>query len=194
VGILHGSGDASAVLVRRAYHEAGHVIVASWFGMTLRRAVVSSEGDNAGALLLHESPRSANREIEGRWTASTVPMSVRARLEHRIMAVWAGPIATEKVSRHSLFDAQIDAGEEHDAEADRSAIVHLARPMTHTDDELAAYVEWLRSRTVALLDDRAVWLQVEALAGALIEHGPLNRDEIARVLHFAVRAIVEPKT
>jgi len=75
--------------------------------------------------------------------------------------------------------------------SDLSWICDLAEVICGSEDETTAYIEWLRQRTLVLLETPAVWACVEALASALLEHKTLSAQRARRIFWAAQERLLE---
>lgn len=107
--------------------------------------------------------------------------AARHRLEMEILARWAGLMGE---ARACLDDRPPESG----WDAALEPIAALGRRVTRSPEENEAYLEWLRRRSVGLLDLPGMWPAVEAVAEALLESGSIGAHEAANLISGAQRA------
>ena len=152
-----------------AYHEAGHAAVAFELRVAIKKVTIEPEGDSLG-YVLHQKRLSETIEWDNlnryRW-----------RMEKRVMVALAGYHAEKKFNpkgvRHYSF-AQ-----------DRRNSMEVVNCFCGGIAEMEAYLKWLDVRTQGHLSMSWVWLGVERLAEALIEHGTLKGRRVRQILQDA---------
>jgi hypothetical protein len=103
-----------------------------------------------------------------------VDTRTRLRLENEIVTFFAGPQTEERFTGEPADDG---------SSSDFRAIVDLASYMVGDEDELNAYIEWLRCRTARHLRTwPAFWPCVQALAEALLQHQTLSGRRARQVI------------
>jgi hypothetical protein len=107
--------------------------------------------------------------------------AARHRLEMEILARWAGLTGE---ARACLDDRPPEGGW---AEA-LEPIAALGRRVTRGAEENDAYLEWLRRRSLGLLDLPGMWPAVEAVAEALLESGTLGAKEAGALISGTQRS------
>jgi hypothetical protein len=65
--------------------------------------------------------------------------------------------------------------------------------MTGDGDETAAYVEWLRFRTINFLSRPQIWAAVEALAGELVIRRTITARTARRIIQSAILAYIDER-
>jgi hypothetical protein len=158
-----------------AYHEAGHSVAAITLGRSVVR--VSIERDEFTLGRVEHRPR-------GRKLRPDVEADGRTRraVNADIVVSWAGPLAEER------FTGQFN---EPGAQRDLDRSFDLALNLTVGDmDEAAAYVEWLRFRTIRLMREPNFWPQVQAVADALVKHRSLSGVLVRHIMATAARRVV----
>ena len=149
-----------------AFHEAGHVVVGVLLGLDVHAATVIADEHTLGQTSWTPPSEQFRPDRE-------IVDATRNEIEARVMAKFAGGLAEERFA-----GAPNDEG----AAWDREGIVDLAGYMVSTQDELEAYITWLRVRTSNMLANPIVWQRVEALAAALVTQGRLDDKQIAAIV------------
>jgi hypothetical protein len=139
-----------------AHHEAGHAVASIlWFHRAFKRVSVVEDDDSWGHV---EQP------LPGTWFRPDIEVDgrVRRRIEKEVMILWAGPLCEERLT--GRFNEAL-------ADSDLRTMEHLASYVTGAAEETAAYIEWLRLRTLGEMHRPGwyFWPCVDALAEALIE-------------------------
>jgi hypothetical protein len=141
-----------------AYHEAGHAVAALELGFRLKRVSINEGDDHFGTCEGHEPPS---------WLQSDGSVNARTRswIERRIMGLLAGSVAEKRFTGRSNPDG---------ARQDRRCAVNLAEYVCGNDEEIEAYLAWLKIRTANLLARPERWAMVEAVAQALLEREAIS--------------------
>ncbi len=177
-----------------AYHEAGHAVAAVWLHRPITRATIDSDaqwldedaiGGTGGAAPLHGD------QWEGYEHSFTE--ADRRRVEREVMCLLAGPLVEEQhVGAFNKAGAGIVTFEGTDRVilwegGDYRKIVFLSETVGGNDEENAAYVEWLRLRTLRLVGQHDFRVMVDAVAAELLARGSLSGRRVHAVAKGAVR-------
>src|SRR6266567_2257192 len=157
------------LLHRTAIHEAGHAVAAIALGRPFRSVTIVPEDGMLGYCSLSRWPKNFQPEIND-------DLRTRERLESTIISTLAGEIA----ERHMCGPSWVDA------EADLHMAVDLASYCVGSNEELEAYLEWLRIRTEALV--RRSKLEIEALAEALLRDKTIQAKRAREIFSATVRS------
>lgn len=153
-----------------AYHEAGHAL-AMWRGELPFKSITVVATDNyLGRVLSHRLSVT---------DAQIYNMSPRTRdlFERKIGALLAGPEAQRLVrGRYDHVGAMDDCDQARD----------LVRRVIDLADEARWYYRWLRARAKNLVEHPMRRKSLDALAGALMQHGTLTGDEAVQIMQTAV--------
>jgi hypothetical protein len=151
-----------------AYHEAGHAVASFELGRGVRRVSIVRDGDQYGHVLNHQLPRfHPDYNSDGR---------TRARVEQRVMILYAGGIAEAK---HKGHRRRLGDG------ADQQRAMNLASYIAGETEELEAYLRWLWLRTRNLIDLR--WAAVGHFAAELLARRHMNGREARAAWEKAIR-------
>jgi hypothetical protein len=159
-----------------AYHEAGHAVVAVALGEGVKRVSIAPDETTLGRV--HRFPI-------GQWFQPDVVIDgrTRRRLETDVMVLWAGTLAEERA-------AGVAADEDLSAAADDfDRIVDLAEHACRSERETRAYIEWLRLRSLGLLNRFDVWASIEAVVAVLMAETTISGRRLREVI-AATRAEV----
>jgi hypothetical protein len=162
--------------IHTAYHEAGHVVTAYWYGWWLNEEGV---------------------EIDTRWYTGTRSPALLYTTEARVVNLMAGRVAEHKY--HGLGNGRFDddealllldlarrihRGEEMiDEESEWSgdctdiAVVLVEDNPTMTDHEYVRTLRTYQKKTRLILNKPAVWRAVKKVAEALLTTGRLTDGE-----------------
>ena len=168
-------------LEMRAYHEAGHALVALAEGFRVRRVTILQRGRIGGACESGFSvPRPASlralRRIVGATAAVALAGSAAQEREARTRgAATAGP-------RRGAASPLFAAG----AEDDERIANRFARRLHPRTAPRRAYLGRVRVRVERALDDPGAWAAVRRLARALLRARTLSGDEAARTARRAI--------
>jgi len=152
-----------------AYHEAGHAVMARYFGMPVYGASVVGTEDSAGRVM-HGIGRAKEIEVD----------ESDGKVEAVVCVAAAGYLASSRAVPRSQRD---DRGT-----PDRAAAIDWLDRIA-PDDEVLLFYRLLRMRTDRYLAMK--WHQVEAVAQALLEHKTLNKRELLQVIKDANRVQLE---
>jgi hypothetical protein len=179
-----------------AFHEAGHAVVAHYLGIGVRKVTIVEDDDALGRTLGFGRPMSDDQLY-------SPDARTRARLEKAIIAAWAGPLAEERATgefddhgagltspihhpEHGQVRRLTEGGDMH-------RIIEMADTMHGSGRTTDAYIEYLRLRTLDLLEHGPfIWDQIEAVAAALEEHKTLTARQFRDVCQRAVDDALEP--
>jgi hypothetical protein len=157
----------------RAYHEAGHALVAWRFGFFDKRkpTTIVADGKGAGGSTYHQ--RIVGRDIE--WDLS--PRNI-SRAEKAIQIALAGKIAQKMYSPRSVRS--------YHARSDHQGAVDLMIRLVQDEDrELRAWWKLLSIRTENLLKNPHVWFAVRRLAENLVLKKTISGKEALEIIEAA---------
>lgn len=153
-----------------AHHEAEHT-VAAWlfgYGSVIEKVSALADEDFLG-VFKGGSPLSS---MDPEWDGAP---EVIAALENEVVILNCGSIAQRRFNPRSW--------REHHGGKDRADAVSLVGRLGGSIEHEEALHVQLHQRAEALIS--AHWVEVKALARALIEHGELSGDEVTEVLEVA---------
>lgn len=166
--------DATALhdpMVLTAYHEAGHAVMAHLCGQIVTKVEIIGDEEHTGSV-------SCLRYLEEpRWGVDKNIPSVA--IEARILCLVAG-IAAENILTEDLSWRE--------PQDDLDEAVRLALRVVGSCDRVLPLLNEAREHAVDLL--RRHWQAVEAIAGLLLIHRSLSRDQLRQV----VGAWLEPES
>jgi len=165
-------------LIDTAYHEAGHAVACFLIGSGIQQVSIVPDDESFGRV--RHAPAFRREDIDD-W--GITPRD-RSRLEARIVAAFAGPVAEAKGKGRELVLGQpTSAGGMHMI----GALGHLGRGLFDMHpDEQAAYLEWLLVRARLLVADG--WFLIEPLAAELLRERSLSGPRTIRLLRASVLA------
>jgi len=167
-------GRHSRHRLRVAHHEAGHAVAAYLSrpqimvtSATIKKTISFGGMVSIGGPLSRED----SRELE---TIAPRDRSrrIRPRVEGFVIMCLAGAAAEQK---HGIRGAAPRG-------PDRNIALELVEHMTYSEEERAAYIQWLWVRTKALLRTPHVWVAVEAVAHALLEREALSGRQVREII------------
>src|SRR4051794_33253105 len=139
-----------------AAHEAGHAVVAHYLGVAVDLVTIASDATADGGVALGSDALPAG--FDGSTGYGAGDTQSRDRLEALILIKVAGGAAVE-----------LSGSDPVGCDTDDDHAWALARTVTYTHDEAAAFLTWLRLRALALLAMPANRLAHAALVAALLE-------------------------
>lgn len=156
--------------VAKAFHEAGHAVVAHHLGVRYPSVTVNMAAASLGEVVLREPPPQLDAVERHSATVERPPTRLRSFVEGHILVAWAGPLAERRhTGRYNWRDARGDV----------ESIWPVAELISHSDDESKALVEWLRARADAVLAVERTWAEVTAVADVLQREGVLTPSEVS---------------
>ena len=153
---------------RIAYHEAGHAVASYVENIPFLEVSIEPDGEAAGRCV-HPPPPKWFRP------ADRVDYRTRRRIESEVLVLLAGPAA------EAMFAGRECRGR---AFGDRREAERLAGLAMYSDEELSAYLRWLRLRARYVVGAR--WHTVECLAHLLLKKRTIRRTEARKVLADAL--------
>jgi hypothetical protein len=154
-----------------AYHEAGHAVMRLELGRGVTRATVKPEGEALGRV--RHRPSKLDTDYPG------VDWPYRRWAETEVMTLLAGPEAEEQ-----LIGRRNDVG----ASSDDAKVLEIAvEAEGYGEERRDAYLEWLRLKVRDFVAHAHFWIQVEAVAAALLERETLTGAEIRQICRRALR-------
>jgi hypothetical protein len=164
-------GPEHRKLERVAYHEAGHAVAALELRRAFRYVSVIPGEDNLGHVLMRPVPGSVREGMS--WSD---PKAHRW-LELECLILLSGPAAeAEFVGRYN----HVGAGSDY-----RECVDVALRLM---DDEIIGkFMAYMAARARCYIRNPNRWVQVEALAAALVTHRKLSRKRVDEVCREGLR-------
>jgi ATP-dependent Zn protease len=144
-----------------AYHEAGQAVAAFALRRGFHSVSIDADADTLGRMT-HRRPFARGTNLDAR---SPTPAQ-EAAIRDRVVISLAGSVAEARMQ------GKLTRAIQRGASTDYRHAVDLATRAVE-DDELETYLAWLDVRTRGLVEQW--WLQVEALAAALLEHRTIGR-------------------
>jgi hypothetical protein len=152
-----------------AFHEAGHVVVAHFLGIHLKKVSLIHNKDYVGKVIHEKVVRGLAPEIE---------MSLRNfnRMENLARIALAGDIAQKKHAPRSSDGAGLD----------RETVADKALRLNGSSEAAGAWIEWLK---ISVKDMLALhWPFVDAVARELARENILNGEQIEAIFTRQMRA------
>jgi len=165
-----------------AYHEAGHAVAAFYVERAFTNISIEEDEDSFGRVI---------RRAPGEWFRpdAEVDGRTRRRIEQDIMIGLAGPLAEERFTGTSndagaglIMPEGMDVGILLPG-SDLQRVVDLSLYVSGGgDDEASAFVEWLRQRTLSLLNQHWPSRSLEELAAQLLVDRTLSWKRAKQVI------------
>lgn len=152
-----------------AYHEAGHAVASYLLRIGLKGASIIPDEDSEGRVRNYPQPALARADY-GR----SAPM--RDRIERLVKVLLAGEITERFISGKK----RITIHQDHE-----NAVSYLEL-LVSGDDELSAYLDLLSIQTKKMFAPPGIWLCVEVVADALIEHRTLSGRRLRAIIKEAL--------
>ena len=169
-GIMTNAVALCDPLILTAYHEAGHTVMAHLCGQIVTTVEIVGDEEHTGSV-------SCLRFLEEpRWGLNKHMPS--AAIEARILCLVAGIAAESILTGDSSW---------REPEDDLDEAVRLALRVVGSCDRVLPLLEEARDHAVDLLDRH--WNAIEILAGLLLIHRRLTRDQLRQ----AMAASLEPE-
>jgi hypothetical protein len=160
--------DKKSTLWATAYHEAGHAVAAMAYGKGIRRqgaTIVPAKGELGSVWML--------KHIPGDPSVDLLTPRMRVRIEEDIIVSLAGGAAQRKFRPSSVRS--------YHARSDREAAIDLLMYIVGDERELKAYWRLLMVRTENFVRLPFRWMQIEAIAKALMEKKALGPGELKQI-------------
>lgn len=151
-----------------AYHEAGHALAAYVVHRRITGVSIVPDEDTLGGCSFARDSRNFDPEVD------TSPR-VRNLIEKRAITLWGGHIAETRFTGRNNWVG---------SEADRNRLTGILIYLCASKEETGAYMEWLRTRTKALIERH--WVGVEALASALVDKSRIGGRTATQIIRVAV--------
>ena len=154
---------------RTALHEAGHAVAATFLHHAAKVRRVTITPDRASGSLGH---------VRG-WVRPSVWRAVEAgdtslksllHLTEEVLVLLAGEIAERRAGARLVWGAGTD----------RENAADIANALSGDPRQANAFLRWLIIRAENLVALR--WVEVQAVAAALLEHKTLTRDQIHAII------------
>jgi len=163
-----------------AYHEAGHAVVMEAVGVRVRRATIVPSKYESGSVCPHEGESDP---------ASQVLIDLVGVLAERRAAGRRPRLTFPSATAVSYFHVKGDLIE-YGAAVDGLNAWEAAAVIAPSHRERTAYLRWQWERAAAMVERR--WVEVEAVAAALLKRKTLYGSEVRRVIRAAhLRALGE---
>lgn len=158
-------------LKQTAYHEAGHAVMTVWLRLRCRHvSIIPDENEGTLGHLLQGKPARVEPE-------SVEPSSkTQFQLERLALVDLAGNAAECLLTGRKCF-----AGSNSDFTNACNRLYHL----TKDEDEIRAYIGWLRERAKTTLSLNFNWFAVETLANELLKEKYLGRKKVYKIIRKA---------
>lgn len=137
-----------------AYHEAGHLVAAYHLNVRFRAAAIGVDEGARGFADLHLLRLASNPE-------------------RAVIVTLAGAEAERVATGRYNY-----RGGAHDL----FAAIRYAQQLSETDEEVGAYLKWMRLRTRRLVRSNAWRRAVDSLARALVERGTVRMREARAII------------
>ena len=157
-----------------AYHEAGHAVASVWEGIKLMTVTITPETVTIAP----------DKVVQTLGHCELPPLAVpgEAQIRSYIIASLAGQIAEErKMNKIGSPWNAIGLRGRHD---DEQSVI-LARQVTRSDREGAAYLRWLHVRCEDMIQQPHIWRGIKAVAAALLKRQTLTGDEATAIIRLA---------
>ena len=160
-----------------AYHEAGHAVMCIEERVSVKSVSIVPYDDSGGRVthgnvMGNIDPQFDNTK-RGRW-----------RMESFVRIALAGPAAQKLFSPTSI--------RKHHVEDDNRQAIDLLLRYVHSPRQCDAYFKLLEVQTEEKLAMTYVWLQVEAVAKALLECRELSGKEVREIGYEAWKPELPP--
>lgn len=160
-------------LLAVAYHEAGHAMADFRLGFKIKHVSVLPDVVSAGRTR-------SNLGLNLRSLAFDTPSAAAlARCHEKVISLLAGREAQRRFRPQSVRS--------HMAENDRKSAVDILWRIHPERKEMRAALKYLEARTRNLIRDCKNWRLIEDLAGALVESGSLDGQEVRRIFVQSVQ-------
>jgi len=161
-----------------AYHEAGHGVAAFLLGIQPGRLAIVPDSDSFGHVMYSAMFR---RKTSGAWN---IAERHRGKLEDRVVALYAGPVAQRKAAGLELDLS--DFGAAGDVHLVTQIGNHGLGLLDMQPQEQQAYLNWLQVRARLLVDDG--WYLIEPLAAELRSKRAISARATQRLFQGEVMA------
>lgn len=165
----------------RAFHEAGHALVALLEGFDVRRVTIARRGRVAGACEYGFAvPRHASRRTLRGVVRATAAVALAGSAAQDREALGRGlvPVDPRSGAPFPLFAPG--------AEDDERIATRFARRLHPALPARRAFLGRVRTRVEAVLDDPGAWAAVRRLARALVRERTLSGADAARTARRAI--------
>jgi hypothetical protein len=158
-----------------AYHEAGHVVAALAYRKGIRRQGTTIFPDAEGALgsvyMLKHIP--GDPSVGGSYRGDLLTGRMRLRIEDDVIVSLAGGAAQRKFRPSSVRS--------YHGQSDNEAANDLLMYIVRDERELKAYWRLLMVRTENFVRNPMRWMQIEAIAKALMERKTHSPGELRQI-------------
>jgi hypothetical protein len=152
-----------------AYHEAAHAVHYYWSDVPFRKVTIKPDGDSLGHVALHQSPR-------WKYDPATPAEEKRARwrIEAEVIGGFAGQLAQARLTGKHPEDGHW--------KDDQDAVTLAIRLFGGGGDVVDVYLHFCFLRAQGFVNTRPRWVEIEALAEALLERETLTKEQVRQVI------------
>lgn len=156
-----------------AYHEAGHAVAAFIVQRGFRKISILEDEETLGRVLYQKWRKDFDPSVID-------PERARRQIEKAIVTAYAGGEAERRhTGRRNARGSRSD---------DETAVDLACYVIADWEEELTAFLRWLRIRSRNIVTVAQNWRAVEALAAALLDKGEVNVSEARDIIIRAMRA------
>lgn len=170
-----------------AYHEAGHVAANLLLGIKVKTATIKPGDGYLGRVedaTTAAALKSINRVMDAVQNGDRAARRrARERAENALMTLLAGNVAQRFFSKKRIAKG---------AMSDWQKALEYCEALSDGLEESSAYFAYMMARTRSLILRPMTWLQVEAIASALLERETMTRAEVESVWEETGRFILSP--
>jgi hypothetical protein len=180
--------DKKSTLWATAYHEAGHAVAAMAYGKGIRRqgaTIVPDPKRGAAGTVYMLKHIPGDPSVGGAYRGDSLTGRMRLRIEEDIIVSLAGLVA-QRCFRPSSVRS-------HHGRSDHEAALDLLTYIVGDERELKAYWRLLRVRTENFVRSPPRWMQIEAIAKALMEKKTLGPGELRQLYADALGSPISLK-
>ena len=154
----------------RAYHEAGHAVMAYLAGEPVTTYSLNTEDTISSIPTTSQIFLEFEGEIADPWN-----YQLRKKIEAKVMIDLAGQIAEEKYIGKTQLPVYND---------DYESVNMLSR-IAESEEELQAYYDWLFIRTEKLISFGINWSLIKVVADELFENKELSGPQVIEIIETA---------
>jgi hypothetical protein len=174
-----------------AYHEAGHLAIAHRLGCRIHRATIEPAEHYSGRVTFQSLLGRVDIEFE---IDHDKKRRNRGRIEDAIVIALAGPFAQRHYSPRSNWRIGATGarrGELLVRGTDFDHVSELIFRFYGNDETARHYRRYVEARAKDLVEGN--WIEIEAIARCLFEHGTISRDQAIEAMREAVTAAIEAR-
>ena len=156
-----------------AYHEAGHIASAIYFGLPIGRVTIIASKAANGAVSIPQIK--AHKMQEQEVGAGVLSAKAFNRLTNEIISTYAGQYALRRLG---VRDWKVGA------HSDDANAADIADHMFSEDGDacIDAFLKWCRLKTEALMSLPTMWQNVELIANLLIAEKKASAKRVREVI------------